>query len=94
MTSLWFQLPLSDTMEQEQLTEVRGFAAQEVGDVEASTLEKLEELKQEYEVEVEQLASDLVVGLFSSPSPPPGFWFSDFFLCLHFYFYFYFFFRF
>ena len=60
-------------MEQEQLTEVRGFAAQEVGEVEASTLEKLEELKQEYEVEVEQLASDLVVGLFSSPSPPPRF---------------------
>lgn len=45
---------------QEQLTEVRGFAAQEVDEVEASTLEKLEGLKQEYEVEVEQLGSDLV----------------------------------
>lgn len=50
--------------EQEQLTEVRGFAAQEVDEVEASTLEKLEGLKQEYEVEVEQLGSDLVVGPF------------------------------
>ncbi|CAM9476966.1 unnamed protein product [Scytosiphon promiscuus] len=44
---------------QEQLTAVRGFAAQEVSEVEQSTLEKLEDLKQEYEVEVEQLGSDL-----------------------------------
>lgn len=46
---------------QEQLTAVRGFAKQEATEVEASTLEKLEELKQDYEVEVEQLASDLTV---------------------------------
>lgn len=44
---------------------MRGYAAQEVGEVEASTLEKLEELKQEYEVEVEQLGTELTVG---SPS--------------------------
>lgn len=56
-------------MEQEQLTEVRGFAAEEVDEVEASTLAKLEGLRQEYEVEVEQLGSDLVVGPFF-PFPP------------------------
>ncbi|CBJ26509.1 violaxanthin de-epoxidase, chloroplast precursor [Ectocarpus siliculosus] len=44
---------------QEQLTAVRGYAAQEVTEVESSTLEKLEDLKQEYEVEVEQLGTDL-----------------------------------
>ncbi|CAB1109295.1 unnamed protein product [Ectocarpus sp. CCAP 1310/34] len=44
---------------QEQLTAVRGYAAQEVNEVESSTLEKLEDLKQEYEVEVEQLGTDL-----------------------------------
>lgn len=49
-------------MEQEKLTEVRGFADEELSEVETSTLEKLEGLKQEYEVEVEQLTSDLVVG--------------------------------
>lgn len=46
---------------QEQLTAVRGYAAQEVNEVESSTLEKLEDLKQEYEVEVEQLGTDLAV---------------------------------
>lgn len=46
---------------QEQLTAIRGFAAQQVDEVEESTLEKLEDLKQTYEVEVEQLASDLTV---------------------------------
>lgn len=46
---------------QEQLTAARGFAVQEVSEVEQSTLEKLEDLKQEYEVEVEQLGSDLAV---------------------------------
>ena len=45
---------------------MRGYAAQEVNEVESSTLEKLEELKQEYEVEVEQLGTDLAVS--RSPS--------------------------
>lgn len=47
--------------EQEQLTAVRGYAVQEAEDVESSALEKLEGLKQDYEVEVEQLGSDLAV---------------------------------
>eukprot|EP00903_Cladosiphon_okamuranus_P014027 g13044.t1 len=44
---------------QEQLTAVRGYAVQEVNEVEESTIQKLEDLKQEYEVEVEQLGTDL-----------------------------------
>ncbi|CAM9150436.1 unnamed protein product [Ascophyllum nodosum] len=44
---------------QEQLTAARGFASQELDDVEASTLDKLEDLRQTYEIEVEQLAGDL-----------------------------------
>lgn len=40
---------------------MRGYAVQEAEDVESSALEKLEELKQDYEVEVEQLGSDLAV---------------------------------
>lgn len=49
---------------QEQLTAVRGYAVQEVNEVEESTIQKLEDLKQEYEVEVEQLGSDLAVSFF------------------------------
>lgn len=58
-----FRLPLTCywRLWQEQLTAVRGFAAQQVDEVEESTLEKLEDLKQTYEVEVEQLAGDLTV---------------------------------
>ena len=48
---------------QEQLTAVRGYAVQEATEVEESTLQKLEDLKQEYEVEVEQLGTDLAVSI-------------------------------
>lgn len=40
---------------------MRGYAVQEATEVEESTLQKLEDLKQEYEVEVEQLGTDLAV---------------------------------
>lgn len=43
---------------------MRGYAVQEVNEVEESTIQKLEDLKQEYEVEVEQLGSDLAVSFF------------------------------
>lgn len=54
-------IPYLDMTRQEQLTAVRGYAVQEVNEVEESTLQKLEDLKQEYEVEVEQLGTDLAV---------------------------------
>lgn len=52
---------------------MRGFAVQEATEVEESTLQKLEDLKQEYEVEVEQLGTDLAVRIDRS-SPFPLFW--------------------